>query len=215
MNIKSTISAINKHLSDVFNMFGGQSEEYMNALSQVRKNLPDSVLQETHTQGLNYVYDNPRDALRLSIGKQSQEILRNFESDLVKIREEQKESGSAIMQAQKYIEELAKEGLKFSRKSIKEKASGIYYFRNNVNEWYKEVVESNLSEVEKSNFKEPYSELNGADPYEYGVLRRKIQENYFRLKPKLDDEKQLKKEAEEEAQNAIENGFEINPLSQI
>lgn len=215
MKIKSVISAINKHLTDVFNLFGGRSEEYMNALKQVRDNLPDNVLQQTQTQGLNYAYDTPREALKLSAGKKSQEILQNFEADLIKVRQEQKESGSAIVQAQKYIDDLAKDGLQFSRQRIKEKASGLYDFRNNVNDWYKDVDKSNLSEAEKSNFKEAYSELNGADPYEYAVLRQKIDENYNRLKPKLEEERRLRKAAEEEAQNAIESGMEIDPLSQI
>lgn len=215
MNIKTTISAINKHLEDIFNMFGGRSEEYMNALKQVRDNLPDSTLRQTQKQGLDYAYDTPREALKLSVSKKSQEILQNFEADLINLRSEQKESGSAIVQAQKYIEDLAKDGLQFSRQRIKEKASGVYDFRNNANDWYKEVDKSNLSEEEKSIFKDPYSDLNGADPYEYAVLRRKIADNYKRLKPKLDEENRLKKAAEEEAQKAIENGMEIDPLSQI
>lgn len=218
MNISSIINAINNHMQQLFDWFGGQSEEYMNAMKQVRDNLPDSVLQQTQSQGLNYVYDNPTKPLKLSTGKQSKEILQNFENDLQELRVEQKESGTALEQAQKYIDDLKKDGRGFSRKSIKESASGIYNFRNNVNAWYKEVIESTvITEAEKSYFKEPYSELNGSDPYEYGVLRQKITENYNRLKPKLDEEKEskLREESEKEADNAISNGFEIDPLTQI
>ena len=46
MNIKTTISAINKHLKETFDLFGGQSEEYARALNQVRDNLPNEVLQQ-------------------------------------------------------------------------------------------------------------------------------------------------------------------------
>ena len=207
-------------MEDLFNWFGGQSEEYMNAMRQVRKNLPDNVLQNTQAQGLNYVYDNPTKPLKLSTGKASKEILQEFESDLQELRSEQKHSGTALEQAQKYIDELKKDGKEFSRKSIREAASGIYYFRNNVNEWYKDVdVSTTLTDEEKSYFKEAFSDLNGSDPYEYEILRRKIERNYNRLKTKLDKEKndilEEEEEAEKEAENAILNGFEIDPLTQI
>ena len=218
MSIISTIRAINKHMEDLFNWFGGQSEEYMNAMRQVRENLPDNVLQNTQAQGLNYVYDNPTKPLKLSTGKASKEILQEFENDLQELRNEQKQSGTALEQAQKYIDELKKDGKAFSRTSIREAASGIYYFRNNVNDWYKDVDKSTaLTDEEKAYFKEAFSDLNGSDPYEYEILRQKIERNYNRLKPILDKEKEakLKEEAEKEAENAITNGFEIDPLSQI
>lgn len=213
MNITSIINAINNHMQQLFDWFGGQSEEYMKAMKQVRDNLPDVVLQKTQKQGLNYVYDNPTKPLKLSTGKASKEILQNFENDLQELRSEQKESGTALEQAQKYIDDLKKDGKEFSRQSIKEAASGIYYFRNNVNDWYKDVDKStSLTDDEKSYFKEAYSDLNSADPYEYEILRQKIIKNYNRLKPKLNKEKE---EAEKEAENAISNGLEIDPLTQI
>ena len=213
MNIKSTISTINKHLKETFDLFGGQSEEYGRALRQVRDNLPDEVLQQTQRQGLNYAYDVPSEPLQISGGKQAQNILSNFENDLLQIRTEQKETGSALMQAQKYIDELKATGKQFSRQAIKEQASGIYNFRNNVNDWYSEIDKSaTLSEEEKSALKADYSELNGADDYEYGVLRRKIAENYERVKPRLDAEKALK-QAENAAADAIASGVIIDPLT--
>lgn len=213
MNIKSTISAINKHLKETFDLFGGQSEEYARALNQVRDNLPNEVLQQTQRQGLNYAYDMPSKPLQISGGKQAQNILSNFENDLQQIRTEQKETGSALMQAQKYINELKSKGQQFSRKSIREQASGIYNFRNNVNDWYKDIDKSNvLSEEEKSTLKADYSELNGADDYDYSVLRRKIAENYERVKPRLDAEKALK-QAENAAADAIASGVLIDPLT--
>lgn len=215
MNIKSTISAINKHLKETFDLFGGQSEEYARALRQVRDNLPDEVLQQTQRQGLNYAYDVPSKPLQISGGKQSQSVLSNFQNDLQQIRTEQKETGSALMQAQKYIDELKATGKQFSRKAIKEQASGIYNFRNNVNDWYSDIDKSSaLSEEEKSALKADYSELNGADDYEYSVLRRKITEKYNKVKPRLQAEKDLQ-QAENAAAETIENGELVDPLTLI
>lgn len=185
MNVKSQITAINRHLERVFNMFGGQSDEYMKALKQVRDNIPDNVLQQTHTRGVNYAYDIPTEPLKISVGKSAQTILSNFENDIKQIRSEQKQTGTALEQAQKYIVELKKEGKQFSIANIKKTASGIYYFRNNVNDWYKAIDKSNLSETEKSVLKESYSELNGSDPIEYARLRKKIQADYNRVKDRL------------------------------
>lgn len=215
MNIKSTISAINKHLKDTFDLFGGQSEEYGRALRQVRDNLPDEVLQQIQRQGLNYAYDVPSKPLQFSGGKQAQNILLNFENDLQQIRTEQKETGSALTQAQKYINELKSAGKQFSRQAIKEQASGIYSFRNNVNDWYADIDKSTvLSEEEKSALKADYSELNGADDYEYSVLRRKITEKYNKIRPRLQAEKDLQ-QAEQAAVETIENGELIDPLTLI
>lgn len=197
MNISSTIKAINKQLKETFDLFGGQSEEYMNALKQVRDNLPDEVLQQTQRQGLNYAYDMPTKPLQISGGKEARNILSNFETDLQNIRSAQKETGSALMQAQKYINELKQKGKEFSKAEIKKQASGIYHFRNNVNNWYEEIMNSAaISEEEKSIIKSDYSELNGADDYEYSVLRRKIEQNYNKVKPLIEAEK---------AKNTIEN----------
>lgn len=190
MNISSIIKSINKQLKDVFGLFGGQSEEYMNALKQVRDNLPDEVLQQTQRQGLNYAYDMPTKPLQISAGKTAKNILSNFENDLQNIRSAQKATGSALMQAQKYIDELKSNGRQFSREAIKKQASGIYYFRNNVNNWYEDIMSSGvISEEQKSMIKEHYSELNGADDYEYSVLRQKIQRDYNKIKPLIEAEK--------------------------
>lgn len=190
MNISLTIKAINKQLKETFDLFGGQSEEYMNALKQVRDNLPDEVLQQTQRQGLNYAYDMPSKPLQISGGKEARNILSNFETDLQNIRSAQKETGSALMQAQKYINELKQKGKEFSKAEIKKQASGIYHFRNNVNNWYEEIMNSAaISEEEKSIIKSDYSELNGADDYEYSVLRRKIEQNYNKVKPLIEAEK--------------------------
>ena len=209
MNIKTTINAINKQLKEVFDLFGGQSEEYMNALKQVRDNIPDEVLQKTSRQGLNYAYDMPSKPLQLSAGKEAQNIFSNFQSDLQALRENQKASGSALMQAQKYINDLKQQGKQFSRKAIKEKASGIYHFRNNANNWYEDIMKSAaISEEEKSLIKADYSELNGSDDYEYGVLRQKIEKNYNRLRPKIEQGKQQ----EHEQTNDEELPEDVKPI---
>lgn len=158
---KSIVNSINKHLKSVFDMFGGQSSEYHQALQQVKEQLNENVLSQTTRQGVNYNADTPNKPLQLSTGKKALDILSNYETDVKSIRESQKESGSALEQAQKYIDELKAVGKEFSLQNIHEYAQTNYDFDNNSNDWYRKLTESEeLTDSEKEEVREIYSEVN-------------------------------------------------------
>lgn len=167
MILDNILRTMNEYIKDIFDTFGGQSDEYMRTLRQVRENLPDSVLQQTTRQGLNYVADRPTEPLQFSRGKKSQEILQNFETDLSNLRQEQRETGTAAVQAQPYYLEQQIEAqekgqpLNVSKKLIKEQAEDRYYFNSNVNDWYDEINNAEeLTELEKQDIKADYSNLS-------------------------------------------------------
>lgn len=158
---KSIVNSINKHLKSVFDMFGGQSSEYHLALQTVKENLNENVLSQTARQGVNYNADTPDKPLQLSTGKKALDILSNYETDVKNIREVQKETGSALEQAQKYIDELKAVGKEFSLQNIHEYAQTNYNFDNNSNDWYKSLTESeHLSASEIEEVRTIYSEVN-------------------------------------------------------
>lgn len=158
---KSIVTSINRHLKSVFDMFGGQSSEYHNALQQVKEQLNENVLTQTARQGVKYNADTPNKPLQLSTGKKALDILSNYETDVKNIRESQKESGSALEQAQKYIDELKAIGKEFSVQNIHEYAQTNYNFDNNSNDWYKSLTESeHLTASEIEEVRTIYSEVN-------------------------------------------------------
>lgn len=206
------IQAINKHLKSVFDMFGGQSQEYSKALQEVRSQLSENVLQQTARQGLEYNADNPEKPLQLSVGKKSKEILSNFETELKNIRQSEKATGSALQQAQKYIDELQLKGKEFNLQNIKQMAQSEYNFNNNSNEWYKSLTESDyLTDDEKQDVRNIYSEIS----HKYNDPEWK-NENMGRLQELLNKHEYLKEMAiEQETEDNINafggEGFEINP----
>lgn len=142
-------------------MFGGQSSEYHQALQQVKEQLNENVLSQTARQGVNYNADTPNKPLQLSTGKKALDILSNYETDVKNIRESQKESGSALEQAQKYIDELKAVGKEFSLQNIHQYAQTNYDFDNNSIDWYRKLTESEeLTDSEKEEVREIYSEVN-------------------------------------------------------
>jgi hypothetical protein len=181
---------MNEYIKDMFDTFGGQSDEYMRTLRQVRENIPDSVLQQTTRQGLNYVADRPTEPLQFSRGKKSQEILQNFETDISNLRKEQRETGTAAVQAQPYYLEQQIEAQEkgqpanVSKKLIKEQAEDRYYFNSNVNDWYDEINNAEeLTELEKQDIKADYSNLN-ENYWEVGA-RSSLQEKAEKLIDKI------------------------------
>lgn len=190
MILDNILRTMNEYIKDIFDTFGGQSDEYMRTLRQVRENLPDSVLQQTTRQGLNYVADRPTEPLQFSRGKKSQEILQNFETDLSNLRQEQRETGTAAVQAQPYYLEQQIEALEkgqpanVSKKLIKEQAEDRYYFNSNVNDWYDEINNAEeLTELEKQDIKADYSNLN-ENYWEVGA-RGSLQEKAKKLIDKI------------------------------
>lgn len=217
MNIDSALRMINKHLKEVFDTFGGQSEEYMNAVNQVRTNIPQEVLNQTARSGNNYAYDLPTKPLQISRSKNAKEIYNNFANDLQQLRSEQKASGTAKMQSQKYIKELQEKGIKPTAQKVRQQANELYNFRNNNNDWYTELTNSPyLTDEEISDIKSDYSELNSADNEEYARLRKSIREkkNKYERKIQQEIEKATKTAAQAETGEppAVE---EIDPLTLI
>ena len=51
MNLDNILRTMNEYISDIFNMYGGQSQEYTTTLRQVRDNLSDKVLSQVSKQG--------------------------------------------------------------------------------------------------------------------------------------------------------------------
>ena len=190
MILDNILRTMNEYIKDMFDTFGGQSDEYMRTLRQVRENIPDSVLQQTTRQGLNYVADRPTEPLQFSRGKKSQEILQNFETDLSNLRKEQRETGTAAVQAQPYYLEQQIEAQEkgqpanVSKKLIKEQAEDRYYFNSNVNDWYDEINNAEeLTELEKQDIKADYSNLN-ENYWEVGA-RSSLQEKAKKLIDKI------------------------------
>ena len=59
MILDNILRTMNEYIKDIFDTFGGQSDEYMRAMRQVKENLPDEVLTKTVRTGLHYAGDTP------------------------------------------------------------------------------------------------------------------------------------------------------------
>lgn len=169
MNIDNILRTMNEYLSDMFNMFGGESMEYSTAVRQVRENISDDVLSQVARTGADYESDSPTEPLQFSRGKAAQNILSNFQTDLAQLRKEQREQGTAKVQAQRYYTEqkLDAPDAPVDIKQIEKQAKARYNFNNNVNDWYDEIMESELiSEEEKEEVRDKYSMIttNYSDP---------------------------------------------------
>lgn len=198
MILDNILRTMNEYIKNMFDTFGGQSDEYMRTLRQVRENLPDSVLQQTTRQGLNYVADRPTEPLQFSRGKKSQEILQNFETDLSNLRKEQRETGTAAVQAQPYYLEQQIQAQELgipsnvSKEAIKEQASDRYYFDSNVNDWYDTIdASAELTEYEKNDIKDNYYKQLHDNYWEVGA-RDALQEKALNLIDKIKQRRQMK-----------------------
>lgn len=180
MNLDNILRTMNEYLSDMFNMFGGESMEYSTAVRQVRENISDDVLSQVARTGADYESDSPTEPLQFSRGKAAQNILSNFQTDLAQLRKEQREQGTAKVQAQRYYTEqkLDAPDAPADIKQLKEQAAARYDFNNNVNDWYSDIVNSaELTDAEKDDIREEYSTLNAdySDPDKRNTVRSKTQ----------------------------------------
>lgn len=207
MNLYNDINAMNNYLKSVFSTFGGQSVEYSKALQNVRENIPDEVLKQTAIKGLDYQGDKPTEPLQLSKGNNAQNILSNFENDISKIRNNQKENSVNAMK-ERYNESLKANQKKITKEAIKEEAKKRYDFNNNSNDWYKTLTESDsLTNDEKEEVREIYSEINAKydDPEWYN-------ENIDgRLHELLDKHYNSTLDNNSNDEYSIDNGFSVNP----
>lgn len=191
MLLDNLLRTMNEYIKDMFDTFGGKSDEYMRALSQVRTSLPESVLNQTVRQGLNYAYDAPTQPLQFSRGKASQEILSNFETELIDLRAEQRKTGTAAVQAQPYYAEQEINNIEPSKEAVKRAAEERHYFDENVNDWYEEIDNAEvLTEIEKENIKADYRNLN--ENYWDSNSRADLQTKAENLINKIKERRQLK-----------------------
>lgn len=189
MNLDNILRTMNEYLSDMFNMFGGESMEYSTAVRQVRENISDDVLSQVARSGADYESDSPTEPLQFSRGKAAQNILSNFQSDLAQLRKEQREQGTAKVQAQRYYTEqkLDIPDAPVDVKQLKEQAAARYDFNNNVNDWYDDIVNSQeLTDAEIDDIKDEYSTLNTdySDPEKRNTIRSKTQKLLDKIEKK-------------------------------
>ena len=191
MLLDNLLRTMNEYIKDMFDTFGGKSDEYMRALSQVRTSLPESVLNQTVRQGLNYAYDTPTQPLQFSRGKNAQEILSNFETELLDLRAEQRKTGTAAVQAQPYYTEQEINNIEPSKEAVKRAAEERHYFDENVNDWYEEIDNAEvLTQIEKEDIKADYRNLN--ENYWDSSSRADLQTKAENLINKIKQRRQMK-----------------------
>lgn len=170
-SVDNLLRTVNEYMTDMFDTFGGQSTEYMAALQQYRDLLPGAALDLYARQGNDYPGDTPDAPLLLSRGKASQNAFEALKTDLEALRAAQRQAGTALVQAQKYLNEHVKppepDGKKppqlqqKTREYIRQRARENYELSNNLNDWYTTIMESeDVSEAEKIMIKSYYSEIN-------------------------------------------------------
>lgn len=165
--LDNTLRSINKHLSDVFKTFGGESYEYEKAQAVVKSKLKGSVFRMPE-------YNSSGEMVKpLQIGRSraSLDTLKNQTNEVNEIRQFEKDvEKSSKVQAQKYIERLIKEGIKPTQQNIRGFATSIH--ESSFNDIYKEVMNNpNIPDYEKIIFKNKSSTIhvNGLEQAEqYG-----------------------------------------------
>lgn len=210
MSLLNDINAINKYLKNTFDNFGGQSVEYANALQAVHENIPENIIDEIATRGNNYYQDKPREPLRLSKGKKSQGLLKDFSGDVANVRDFQKANPQNKMK-ERYKKALEARGEDITPETIKQEAERRYNFNENSNDWYSALMSSDvLDDDEKEEIRQIYSEVNA----KYDDPEWRAENIDGRLQ-------ELLTKHEMESLNDIEppdiprNGFAINPKELI
>ena len=160
MILDNILRSLNQYMKDIFNVFGGESKEYMNALKDVKENLPQEVLERTARQGLDYEGDAPTEPLQLSRGKEAKNVLDNFGSDLKQIRDDQKKMGTVRAQSEKYYEDAENRGISPDDIDIQDEAKKLYDFDNSTNDWYDAIMsDPDITDDEKEEIRDLYSDL--------------------------------------------------------
>lgn len=175
MILDNILRSLNQYMKDIFNVFGGESKEYMNALKDVKENLPQEVLERTARQGLDYEGDAPTEPLQLSRGKDAKNVLDNFGSDLKQIRDDQKKMGTVRSQSQKYYEDAENRGISPDEIDIQDEAKKLYDFDNSTNDWYDAIMsDPDITDEEKEEIRDLYSDL--FENYEDASFRDQLED---------------------------------------
>ena len=163
--IDNMLRSINKHLSDVFTTFGGKSTEYEKAQNEVYTKL------STLTQIKKPEYNDSGEMtspLQLSRSRNAiAEIkLKEMENTVKDVREEQKKTGSAKMQAQKYIKKMQAQNIAPTTQNIRAYAKKLH--SQDFADMYNAVTASeNIPEFEQNAFIALCKKINVND---YGYL---------------------------------------------
>lgn len=163
--IDNMLRSINKHLNDVFTIFGGNSVEYEEAQKDVFTKL------STLTQIKKPEYDeNNKMTKPMQISRSRNAIaeikLKEMENTVKDVREEQKKTGSAKMQAQKYIKKMQAQNIAPTIQNIRVYAKKLH--RQEFADMYNAVTNSeNIPEFEQNAFIALCKKINVND---YGYL---------------------------------------------
>lgn len=208
MILDNILRTLNKYMADIFDMFGGESKEYMNAMKQVKEALPESVLEDTVREGLDYKGASPTEPVKFARGKAAQAELENFKEDLRQLRELQKEIGTARRQAKKYIEDAQARGLEADDIDIREEARHLYEFDNSTNDWYDEIMEDeDIPDDWKEEIRDKYSDLN--EDYEDANFRDEL-EVMVRVAQRYSKSKKKRRQLEEPSDEPVSDvGYKI------
>lgn len=161
-SLDNLLRTINEYMKDMFDTFGGQSQEYMTALGQVKSAIPRDTLSNIARQGLEYDRDNPTEPLQIRRGIKAEAVFSEKEmfDKLEKLRAEQRQTGTAKVQAQRYYTEQQEENEEPSLEGLRQRAADRYDFNNNTNDWYKKITDSEYAtEFEKNETRKLYKEM--------------------------------------------------------
>lgn len=147
--LDNTLRSINKHLNEVFKIFGGNSYEYEKAQSVVKSKLQGSVFRMPE-------YNDSGEMIKpMQIGR-SRTALNALKSQTNEVNEVRQfeiyTEQSAKTQRTKYYEKLKEEGYNPTQQRIKEFATSVH--RNSFNDIYKDVINNpNIPSIEKDIFR--------------------------------------------------------------
>lgn len=139
--VDNLIKTINDYVKDMYNTFGGESNEYMNAVEQMRRALPENVV-EQYVKNMSYRGGKPEKPAQIKRSKD----LQYFREDLEELRKRQRMAGTAKVKQQKYIEK----GKKTTRQQIKQRAYERYKY--DISDMYMVIMDADddkISPIEK------------------------------------------------------------------
>lgn len=162
--IDNMLRSINQHLKDVFSIFGGKSVEYEEAQKDVFTKLSTLTQIKKPEYDDNNVMTKPMQISR-SRNAIAEIKLKEMENTVKDVREEQKKTGSAKMQAQKYIKKLQEKNIAPTTQNIRVYAKKLH--SQEFNNTYKAIMESEkIPEFEKNTFISLCKKINVND-YSY------------------------------------------------
>jgi hypothetical protein len=162
--IDNMLRSINKHLSDVFTTFGGNSAEYEKAQNEVFTKL------STLTQMKKPEYDSNGEMTKpLQLSRSRNAIaeikMKDLQDTVRDVRERQKKEGSAKTQAQKYIKKMQAQNITPTTQNVKEYAKKLH--RQDFADMYNAVTTSeNIPEFEQNAFIALCKKIN-VNSYDY------------------------------------------------